>query len=148
MSDSARRGRLQCWRRNRRPTGHLLWRSGFGPGRGQNRFMEWTSSVNETETAKRAQRGTGPEGNGTGVPLEGTTESGSPRARTIAHLRFLWGHRGLLLRTFLLALLASTVIAFLIPARYDATTQLMPPDNQSGTGMALLSAVTGTAAGA
>jgi len=110
--------------------------------------MEWPSSVNETETAKGAQPGTGPEGNGTGVPLEGTTESGSPRARTIAHLRFLWGHRGLLLRTFLLALLASTVIAFLIPARYDATTQLMPPDNQSGTGMALLSAVTGRAAGA
>src|SRR5258708_5738690 len=110
--------------------------------------MEWPSSVNETETAKGPQPGTGPEGNGTGVPLEGTTESGSPRARTIARLRFLWGHRGLLLRTFLLALLASTVIAFLIPARYDATTQLMPPDNQSGTGMALLSAVTGRAGGA
>src|SRR5712664_2536918 len=110
--------------------------------------MEWSSSVNETETAKGAQPGTGPEGNGTGVPLEGTTESGSPRARTIAHLRFLWGHRGLLLHTFLLALVASTVLAFLIPARYDATTQLMPPDNQSGTGMALLSAVTGRAGGA
>jgi uncharacterized protein involved in exopolysaccharide biosynthesis len=110
--------------------------------------MEWPSSVNETETAKRAQPGAGPEGNGTGGPLEGTTESGPPRARTIAHLRFLWGHRGLLLRTFPLALVASSVIAFLIPARYDATTQLMPPENQSGAGMALLSAVTGRAGGA
>ena len=109
--------------------------------------MEWHSSVNKTETAKGAQPGIGPEGNGMGVPMEGTTESGSPRARTIAHLRFLWGHRGLLLRAFLLALVASTVIAFLIPARYDATTQLMPPDNQSGAGMALLSAVTGRAGG-
>src|SRR6267378_3157014 len=110
--------------------------------------MERNTSMNETETAKGAQPGNGPEGNGTGVSLEGTTESGFPRARTIAHLRFLWGHRGLLLRTFLLALVASTVIAFLIPARYDATTQLMPPDNQSGPGMALLSAVTGRAGGA
>ncbi len=110
--------------------------------------MERNSSVNKTETANGAQPGTGPEGHGMGVPLEGTTESGSSRARTIAHLRILWGHRGLLLRTFLLALVASTVIAFLIPARYDATTQLMPPDNQSGTGMALLSAVTGRAGGA
>jgi len=110
--------------------------------------MEWNSSVNKTETAKGAQPGTGTEGNGLGISLEGTTESGSPRARTIAHLRFLWGHRGLLLRTFLLALVASTVIAFLVPARYEATTQLMPPDNQSGAGMALLSAVTGRAGGA
>src|SRR5260370_37051414 len=113
MSDSARRGRLQCWRRNRRPTGHLLWRSGFGPGRGANRFMEWPSSVNETETTKGAQPGTGPEGNGTGVPLEGTTESGFPRACTMDHLRLLWGHRGLLFRAFLLALLASTATPFL-----------------------------------
>jgi capsule polysaccharide export protein KpsE/RkpR len=104
--------------------------------------------MNKTETANGAQPGTGPEGNGNGVPLEGTTESASPRDRTIAHLRFLWEHRGLLLRTFLLALVASAVIAFLIPARYDATTQLMPPDNQSGTGLALLSAVTGRAGGA
>jgi len=76
--------------------------------------------MNETETAKGAQPGNGPEGNGTGVSLEGTTESGFPRARTIAHLRFLWGHRGLLLRAFLLALVGCTLIAFLIPA---ATTQ-------------------------
>jgi len=32
------------------------------------------------------------------------------------------------------------VIAFLVPARYEATTQLCR-DNQSGAGMALLSAV-------
>src|SRR3981189_727749 len=139
---------LRYWRRLRRRTGHLLWRSRFGLGRGANRFMERNTSMNETETAKGAQPGNGPEGNGTVVSLEGTTESGFPRARTIAHLRFLWGHRGLLLRAFLLALVGCTLIAFLIPARYDATTQLMPPDNQSGPGMALLSAVTGRAGGA
>src|SRR5258708_39981213 len=110
--------------------------------------MEWPSSVNETETGKGAQPDTGPEGNGTGVPLEGTTESGSPRADTISHLRFLWGHRGLLFRTFLLALLARTVSAFLIPARYDATTQLIPHDNESGNGIALLSPLTSRVGGA
>src|SRR5260370_28780018 len=140
-----RSGRLRYWRRLRRRTGHLLWRSRFGLGRGANRFMERNISMNETETAKGAQPGNGPEGNGTGVSLEGTTESGFPLARTIAHLRFLWGHRGLLFRAFLLALVGCTRIAFLIPARYDATTQLMPPDNQSAPGMALLSAVTARA---
>src|SRR5207253_922695 len=29
------------------------------------------------------------------------------------------------------------LLAFLIPARYDSTTQLMPPDNQSSSGMAM-----------
>src|SRR6202140_672168 len=99
-----RSGRLHYWRRLRKRTGHLLWRSRFGRGRGANRFMEWNSSVNKTDTAKGAQPGIGPEGNGMGVPMEGKTESGSPRARTINSLRFLWEHRGLLLLAFLLAL--------------------------------------------
>jgi uncharacterized protein involved in exopolysaccharide biosynthesis len=79
---------------------------------------------------------------GTDVSLEATRGPESS-GELIAHFRLLWEKRGLLLRTFLFALVASTVIAFLIPARYEATTQLMPPDNQSGSGMALLSAVAG-----
>jgi uncharacterized protein involved in exopolysaccharide biosynthesis len=88
-----------------------------------------------------------PENDGASVPFEATTDPGASKAHLIAQLRLLWENRGLLLRTFLLALAASTAIAFLIPVRYEATTQLMPPDNQSGTSMALLSAVAGRAGG-
>jgi uncharacterized protein involved in exopolysaccharide biosynthesis len=72
-----------------------------------------------------------------GASQESPAEPGVSRERIIAHLRFLLENRGLLLRTFLIALAASTAIAFLIPARYDATTQLMPPDSDSLSGMAL-----------
>jgi uncharacterized protein involved in exopolysaccharide biosynthesis len=103
--------------------------------------------VNQTAASRDPQPGLGPEDNHMGVPLERTTELASPAERTVAHLRLLWEHRQLLLRTFLVALVVSTVIAFLIPVRYDATTQLMPPDSQSGSGMALLSAVAGRTGG-
>ena len=67
--------------------------------------------------------------------------------QAVARLRLLWEHRGLLFRGALIGLALSTIIAFLIPARYEATTQLMPPDNQSGMGTALLSAVAGRSGG-
>jgi capsule polysaccharide export protein KpsE/RkpR len=55
-------------------------------------------------------------------------------AQTLAHLRLLWAHRTLLFRVAVYALAASTLVAFLIPARYESTARLMPPDNQSGSG--------------
>ncbi len=75
--------------------------------------------------------------NAAGVFPETPAAPGASTERTIAHLRFLLENRGLLLRSFLVALAASTAIAFLIPARYDATTQLMPPDSDSLSSMAL-----------
>ncbi|PYX64723.1 MAG: lipopolysaccharide biosynthesis protein, partial [Acidobacteria bacterium] len=66
---------------------------------------------------------------------------------TVAHLRVLWENRRLLFRAALLGLALGLAIAFLIPVRYEATTQLMPPDNQSGMGTALLSAVSGRTGG-
>src|SRR5256885_13536324 len=47
---------------------------------------------------------------------------------TVAHLRLLWENRRLLFRAALLGLALGLAIAFLIPVRYEATTQLMPPD--------------------
>jgi uncharacterized protein involved in exopolysaccharide biosynthesis len=79
--------------------------------------------------------------------LEGAALSEAPRERTVTHLRLLWEHRALLFRTFVIAAVISAAVAFLIPARYDATTQLMPPDGQAGAGMAMLSAVAGRAGG-
>jgi uncharacterized protein involved in exopolysaccharide biosynthesis len=56
--------------------------------------------------------------------------------------RMLWEYRhfvaGVVLRGTLLAL----IVAFLIPARYESKTQLMPPDQHSGA-MGLLAAMTG-----
>jgi capsule polysaccharide export protein KpsE/RkpR len=54
--------------------------------------------------------------------------------QTLAHLRLLWAHRALLFRVAVYALAASTLVAFLIPARYESTARLMPPENQSGSG--------------
>jgi capsule polysaccharide export protein KpsE/RkpR len=44
------------------------------------------------------------------------------------------------------ALVASTIIAFLIPVRYQCVTRLMPPDGQSGAGLGLLAAMAGRSA--
>ena len=69
------------------------------------------------------------------------------RERTIARLRLFWDARRLLLLSFVVGALVSLGIALLIPSRYEATAQLMPPDGQSGTGMAMLSALAGRTGG-
>jgi len=103
--------------------------------------------VNKASAARDDRPDIGPDVPGADVPPESTQQSGSVGDRNLAHLRLLWEHRGLLLRTVAVALVLSTLAAFLIPVRFEATTQLMPPDNQSGSGMALLSAVAGGRAG-
>jgi capsule polysaccharide export protein KpsE/RkpR len=61
---------------------------------------------------------------------------------TVAKLALLWENRRFLFRRAAIGLLASTIIAFLIPLRYSSTTRLMPPD-QSGQGMASMLAALG-----
>jgi capsule polysaccharide export protein KpsE/RkpR len=68
--------------------------------------------------------------------------------KTIEHLQLLWGHRGLLCRIALYAMLASTFLAFLIPSRYESTARLMPPDNPPSSGLAMAAAtISGNAGG-
>lgn len=67
------------------------------------------------------------------------------RQREVKQLRLLWDNREFLLRCVGWGFLFSLMAVLLIRSRYQATTQLMPPDNQSGAGAALLSAVTGRA---
>ena len=55
-------------------------------------------------------------------------------------LRLLWDHRRFLRRALGVGLLGSTLIAFLIPKTYISTAQLMPPDTQSTSGMAMMAA--------
>jgi uncharacterized protein involved in exopolysaccharide biosynthesis len=67
--------------------------------------------------------------------------------KILASLRLLWERRRLLSQVTLYALLASTLTAFLIPARYESTARLMPPDNQSGSSLAIATAAMSGAAG-
>jgi uncharacterized protein involved in exopolysaccharide biosynthesis len=61
-----------------------------------------------------------------------------------SRLRLLWRRRRLLFRLAGAGLLLSTLIAFLIPRRYQSTARLLPPDQESSTmDMAMLAAVGG-----
>jgi uncharacterized protein involved in exopolysaccharide biosynthesis len=62
-------------------------------------------------------------------------------------LRLLWRRRGFFFRAVAAGLLVSTLVAFLIPKSYTSTTQLMPPDPQSTSGMAMMAAMAAKAGG-
>ena len=62
-------------------------------------------------------------------------------------MRLLWSRRRFFLRAAAAGFLVSTLVAFFIPKSYTATTQLMPPDPQSTTGMAMMAAMAGKAGG-
>ncbi len=70
-----------------------------------------------------------------------------PGPQSVARLRLLWERRRFLFRAAAGGLLAATLLAFLIPKRYESTTRLMPPDDQQGSGMALMAALSGKMTG-
>jgi uncharacterized protein involved in exopolysaccharide biosynthesis len=76
------------------------------------------------------------------APANGT------RKLPIQHLCSLWNQRQLLARFAGTGLLLGTLLAFLLPLRFQASAQLMPPDTQSSSGMAMLAAFAGKAGGA
>jgi uncharacterized protein involved in exopolysaccharide biosynthesis len=78
-------------------------------------------------------------------------DAGQFRARTIGRLRLLFEKRALLAKSFFGGLGSGCLVAFLIPASYQASVQLMPPDNQTSSSLAMLAALsakTGGGAGA
>ena len=75
------------------------------------------------------------------MPLEDTREW------QVERLRLLWGRRRFFFRVGAIGLLVSTLVAFLIPKSYTSTTQLMPPDPQSTSGMAMMAAMAAKAGG-
>ena len=78
----------------------------------------------------------------------GREDTSQNSGNSVAHMRLLWENRRQLARVVLYGLLASTLIAFLIPTRYKSTARLMPPDNsQSGGLMAAAAALSGSAGG-
>jgi uncharacterized protein involved in exopolysaccharide biosynthesis len=63
------------------------------------------------------------------------------RARGVATQRLIWGNRRFIFRATVAGVLLSTLIAFLIPKRFQTTASLMPPDQgTSGMGMAMMAA--------
>ena len=58
-------------------------------------------------------------------------------------MRLLWRRRRTLFRAALVAMLVSTLLAFILPATYTSTAELMPPDSQSSTGTAMMAALAG-----
>ncbi len=78
------------------------------------------------------------------APGSATLELQEPQQRedAVEWLWLLWDRRRLLAKATLWGLVASTLIAFLIPKRYESATRLMPPDTQS-SGMAMMAALSG-----
>ncbi len=60
------------------------------------------------------------------------------RERAVPMLSLLWHERRFLSRAAAVGVLLGTLLAFLLPKRFQSTAQLMPPDSQSNSGMALL----------
>jgi uncharacterized protein involved in exopolysaccharide biosynthesis len=73
--------------------------------------------------------------------------SGEPTENAIRQLRLVWTTRRFLVRATVAGLLIGTLFAFLLPKRFESTTQLMPPDTQSASGFALLAALSGKTGG-
>src|SRR5438105_7406356 len=61
--------------------------------------------------------------------------------------RLLWDRRRFLFRAGAIGLLASTFVAFLIPKSYTSTAQLMPPDQQSSSALAMMAGMAAKAGG-
>jgi len=79
----------------------------------------------------------------TAESLSGEAADGLARDGVATTLRVLWERRRFVIGITTLGLLAATVIAFAAPKRYQSTARLMPPDNQSGSGMAMVAALSG-----
>src|ERR1035438_9788506 len=69
------------------------------------------------------------------------------RARQADQLRLLWDHRRLLFRVTAIGLLFSALLAFQIPKSYTSSAQLMPPDSQANSGLAMMASLAAKGAG-
>ena len=70
-----------------------------------------------------------------------TAEPPLRRSRRIETARLLWQERARLLRLALGGLVTSVALAFLLPVRYTSRARLMPPDQEFGSGEAMMAAL-------
>ena len=75
--------------------------------------------------------------------VEETPESST----TVEWLSLMWEHRALLRKVAIRALIISTIVAFLLPTKYDSTVRLMPPDSLGGDSGMLMAALSTVGAG-
>jgi uncharacterized protein involved in exopolysaccharide biosynthesis len=66
------------------------------------------------------------------------------RERLLAKVRMLWEKRRFLIRAAFTGMIAATLLAFLIPKRYESTAQLMPPENDNASSLALVAGLSGS----
>ena len=69
------------------------------------------------------------------------------REKSVTRLRLVWSQRQFIFRVAAVGLVLSTLLAFVIPTRYQSVARLMPPD-QINPSMAMLSMATGARGGA
>ncbi len=90
-----------------------------------------------TQTAAKPQPEVGPKP-AAGELLLPEIALEDSRELQAARFRLLWNRRRFFLRASALGLLASTLVAFLVPKSYTSTAQLMPPDQQSTSALAMM----------
>src|SRR5216683_4927856 len=74
--------------------------------------------------------------------LPENAEAAEAPSHVLNVLRNLWAQRRLLGKAILGGFAAGALVALLIPARYQSTTRLMPPDSQANASMGMLAALT------
>ena len=99
-----------------------------------------------TQTAAKPQPEIAPQ-EVQGDVFPGEFAGTGPQRAAFFRLNSLWKQRRLIQRATLAGLLAGTLLAFLLPKRYESMTQLMPPDSQSNSGVAMLAALSAKTGG-
>lgn len=76
-------------------------------------------------------------------PENGHLAFAAENNKRVAWMRLLWQERRLIGRATAIGIVLSLLVAFILPTRYESKTRLMPPDQQSGSGIAMLAALAG-----
>jgi len=79
------------------------------------------------------------------LPANGysATDGESTDSRRVQWMRLLWDERRFLKKVISYGLLLAVLVSLLLPVRYESRTRLMPPDQQSSSGLAMLAAIAG-----
>ena len=78
---------------------------------------------------------------GAGRPPSQDSRDADPRTWQAERCLVLWNARRLMITATAAAVLFFSLVSFLIPPSFTSTTQLMPPDSQSASGIAMISAL-------
>ena len=74
-------------------------------------------------------------------------DAATDSSRMVEILALIWERRALLRKVAVRALIVSTIIAFLVPTKYDSTVRLMPPDSLGGDSGMLMAAMSAAGVG-